>query len=82
MLDKQFSKIAALKTCCSEKSIKYRSSRSQMFLKISPYSQENVCVGAFFNKVVAQKACSFTKKRLECKCFPVNVAKFLRTGFL
>ena len=28
------------------------------------------------------KACNFIKKRLQRKCFPVNIAKFLRTAFL
>ena len=38
-------------------------------LKISQYSQENTCVGVFI------------KKRLQHRCFPVNIAKFLRTPF-
>ena len=33
MLDKLFRKIASLKTSCSEISVKYKSSRSQMFFK-------------------------------------------------
>ena len=28
------------------------------------------------------KACNFIKKRLWRRCFPVNLAKFLRTTFL
>ena len=28
------------------------------------------------------KACSFIKKRLQHKCFPVNIAKFVRTPIL
>ena len=34
-----------------------------------------------FNKVAGRPATLF-KKRLWCKCFPVNFAKFLRTAFL
>ena len=28
------------------------------------------------------KACNFIKKRLQYKCFPVNIADFLRTSIL
>ena len=42
-----------------------------MFLKILQISVENTCVAG-------SQACSFTKKRLQQKCFPV---KFLRTLF-
>ena len=34
-----------------------------------------------FNIVASQKACNFTKKRLTHRCFPVNIAIFLRTVF-
>ena len=27
------------------------------------------------------KACNFLKKKLQHKCFPVNIAKFLRANF-
>ena len=33
-----------------------------------------------FNKVTGQ-ICNFIIKRLQHSCFPVNIAKFLRTGF-
>ena len=32
-----------------------------------------------FNIVAALKACNFIKKKLQHRCFPVNIAKFLRT---
>ena len=34
------------------------------------------------NKVVGFKAGNFIKKRLQHRCFPVNIAKVLRTTFL
>ena len=34
-----------------------------------------------FNKVAGLTACDFIKKRLRRRCFPVNIARFLRTGF-
>ena len=37
---------------------------------------------SFFNKVSGLQACIFIKKRLQRKCFPVNIAKFLRTSIL
>ena len=36
---------------------------------------------SLFNKVAHLKACSFIKKRLQHRCFHVNIAKFLRTAF-
>ena len=35
-----------------------------------------------FNKVAGVQACIFVKKRLQHRCFPVNIVKFLRTPIL
>ena len=40
---------AALRTCSSK----------HMFLEISRYSQENICVGVIFNNVAGFMACNF-----------------------
>ena len=58
----------------------FRSSRSQMFfkqvfLKILQISQENTCAGVSY-KVASLQGCSFTKKRLLHRCFPVKFEKF------
>ena len=37
---------------------------------------------SIFNKVAEHKACSVIKKRLQHRCFPGNIAKFLRTSIL
>ena len=37
---------------------------------------------SLFNKVAGLKAGNFIKNRFERKCFPVNIAKFLRTSIL
>ena len=37
---------------------------------------------SLLNKVAGLKACIFIKKRLQHRCFPVNIAKFLRTPIL
>ena len=52
-----------------------------VFLKTLQYSLESTCVGVSFNKVAGLNACNFLKNRLQCKCFPVNIAKFFKTSF-
>ena len=59
---------------------KFRSSRPEMFykkavLRILQNSQENTCA-----RISPQS--TLLKKRLWCRCFPVNFAKFLRALFL
>ena len=54
----------------------------KVFLKIPQYSQENICIGVFFNSVADLQVCNFSKKRLQHRCLPVNIAKFLRTLIL
>ena len=56
-------------------------SKKTLVLKMSQYSQEITCVGVSFLKKFGHQACSFIRKKLQHKCFPVNVAKFLRTPF-
>ena len=37
---------------------------------------------SLFNRLAGFKTCNFRKKRLQHSCFPVNIAKFLRTLIL
>ena len=37
---------------------------------------------SLFNKVACLKACNFTKKRLQHRCFPMNIVNFLRSHSL
>ena len=37
---------------------------------------------SLFNKVAGLQPCRFTEKRLQHRCFPVNIANFLRTFIL
>ena len=37
---------------------------------------------SLLNKVADPQACSFIKKRLQHRCFPMKFTKFLRTPFL
>ena len=52
----------------------------KILLKILQISQDNTCVGAFFNKV-AVKSLFLLKKRLWRRYFSVNFAKYLRKHF-
>ena len=36
---------------------------------------------SLFNKISGLKVCNFIRKKLQHRCFPVNIAKFLRTAF-
>ena len=60
-----------------------RCSIKMVFLEISQNLQENTCARvSFFNKVAGFRPATLLKKRPWHKCFPVNVAKFLRAAFL
>ena len=59
-----------------------RCSVKMVFLEISQNSQENTCARvSFFKKVAGLRPATLLKKRLCHRCFPVNLAKFLRTPF-
>ena len=63
-----------------------RSSCSQMIFKIGVFKNFATFTGkhlcwSLFHKVAGFQACNFTKKSLQHRCFPVNIAKFLRTAF-
>ena len=55
-----------------------RSVKNVFLERCSQNSQEKACVRDYFNKVAFQRLL----KRLWHECFPVNLAKFLRTPFL
>ena len=63
-----------------------RSSHHRCFTKKSIFEKFAIFTGkqktpvleSLFNKIAGLKACSFIKKRLQYKCFPVNTAKFFR----
>ena len=64
------------------RSITNRCSIKTLLLKILQYSWENTCVGLpFLMKMQAFSPVNF-EKRLQHKCFPVNIVKFLRTPAL
>ena len=57
-----------------------RCSVKKVFLEILQNSRENTC--ARVTSVIKLQACNFIKKRLRHRCFPMNIAKFLRTLIL
>ena len=46
------------------------------------FKGKHLCWSLFLINLWIFKACKFTRNRLQCRCFPVNIAKFLRTVFL
>ena len=46
------------------------------------FTGKHLCQSPFFNKVAGLRTATLLKKRLWHRCFPVNIAKFLRTPFL
>ena len=43
------------------------------------FTETHICVGVSFSTKKKLSKTDFIKKRLQHKCFPVNIAKFLRT---
>ena len=64
-----------------------RSSRSQMYFKIGALKRfhnihrKTPVLESLFNNVAGLQSYDFIKKRLKHRCFPINIAKFLRTVF-
>ena len=68
------------------KNLEYRSSYrwcslTKIFLKSWQYSQKISVLESLFNKVTGLQGHNFTKKRLQHRCFPVNIANFKNTYF-
>ena len=61
-----------------------RTSCSQIFIKISGLKNFAIFIGkhqSLFRKFAGLEARKSIKRRLQHRCFPVNIAKFLRTAF-
>ena len=67
---------------------KRSNSRSQMFSKtgvlknFAIFTGKNLCWSLFLIKFQDWRPTFLFKKRPQRRCFPVNIAKFLRTAFL
>ena len=57
----------------------YRKSCSEEFCNIR---RKTSVLESLFDSLAGFKTCNFLKKRLQQKCFPVNIAKFLKTLIL
>ena len=66
-------------------SLNFKNNRSQMFFKIDVLKNFAMFTGVLellFNIVAGPEACNCIKKRLQHKCFLLNIAKSLRTPIL
>ena len=50
--------------------------------KLRQFQRKTPVLESHFNKVAGFRVCSFIKKRVHRKCFPVKLAKFLRRSIL
>ena len=53
--------------------------KMDVFKKFSNIHRKTPVLESLFNKVAGLKVCNFIKKRLQGRCFPVNVGKFFMT---
>ena len=51
-------------------------------LKFRNIHRKTPALESLFNKVAGLKDSNFIKKKLQRRCFPVDIAKHLRTDFL
>ena len=64
----------------------YRSSRFQLFFKIGILKNFAIFTGrhfcwSLFNKVAGLQGCNIMIRRLQHRCFPLNIAKKFRLAF-
>ena len=58
-----------------------KNNSGRLLLNIVIFKGKHLCWRLFLTKLQVWKACSFIKKRLHCRFFNANIAKFLRTTF-
>ena len=51
------------------------------FLKLCNLHRKTLVLEPFFNKVADLHASNFIKKRLQYRCFPMNIVKFLKNTY-
>ena len=72
----KFSLSNLLQSDLSEAAVR-RCSSKELFLKIRNVHRKTPVLESHFNNVADLQPCSFIKKRLQRRYFPVNIAKFL-----
>ena len=53
-----------------------------VFINLVIFIGKHLCWSVFFNEDGSLQSCDFIEKRLQHRCFPVNIVKFLRTPVL
>ena len=80
-----FSKLAlceeTLVIDCFRSSHRRCSVRKSVLRNFAKFTGKRLCQSLLFNKVTGLRAATLLKKRLWHRCFPVNIAKSLRTPF-
>ena len=70
-----------------KKKLSLRSSRSQMLFKIGVFKnfaifrRNYLCWSLFLTKLLTWRSAALLTERLQHRCLPVNIAKFLRIAF-
>ena len=65
-----------------------KTSRTEVFCKkgalnhLVKFTEQSLLRGSFSIKVVSLQSATLLKRRLQHRCFPVNVVKYLRTPIL
>ena len=54
----------------------------KLFLKISQHCKKKTVLEFLLNKVAGLQDCKLIEKRLQHRCFPVNIVKLLRKSIL
>ena len=65
-----------------EKYNKHVFHKKAIFTNFAIFIGLHLCWGVFINENADLQSCNFIKKRLHQWCFPVNIAKILRTPVL
>ena len=68
--------------CERNRSSHLRCSMKKLFLKFCNIYRKTPVLESLFDEVAGLKTCNFIKKRLQHRCFSVNILKFLRTPIL
>ena len=58
------------------------SMKKTVFANLAKIHRKKSVLECLFIKVIGLQACNFNKKRLQQRCFPVNIAKFQKTCIL
>ena len=66
---------------------KRRSRREEFFKKgvlenFTKFTEKHFCWSLFFNKIAGLRPKCLLKKKLQHRCFPLNLVKFFRNSFL